>query len=58
MLYFIKVGHAHGGSNDIEIQNNPELLHPEIHFHPTHQHRSDINNISDMHEEHENLGTS
>ena len=42
----------------MENLNNPELLHPEIHFHPTHLHRSDISNKSNMHEDHENLGTS
>ena len=59
ILYlFIEVGHTHEGSNEMENLNNPELLHPEIHFHPTHLHRSDISNKSNMHEDHENLGTS
>ena len=58
MYMFIKVGHSHGGSNEVENQNNPELLHPEVHFHPTHLHRSDTNNKSDMPEDHENLGIS
>ena len=58
MYLFIEVGHTHEGSNEMENLNNPELLHPEIHFHPTHLHRSDISNKSNMHEDHENLGTS
>ena len=55
---FLKVGHTHGGSSETDNSNNPELLHPEVHFHPTHLHNIDANNESYMHEDHENIGMS
>merc|ERR1712223_1791600 len=30
LLVNIYVGHSHGDSNEVENQNNPELLHPEV----------------------------
>ena len=32
------MGHTHTGGTESEFSMNPEELHPEVHFHPTHRH--------------------
>ena len=46
ILYFLvsslSVGHTHTGANESQMSKNPEDLHPEIHFHPTHLHNANV----------------